>query len=119
MQYIGGFDAQILESLENALPDIAYEAILAAGNWELNAAWVHISTLVADEKTEKYLLLAAIESAGSIRPKEAHTVLGHLLDSDDEDVVETAMEALAIAEGHGNVPEFGEEEEEHEDDFPR
>lgn len=99
MQYIRGFDKQILESLSNKNPNIVYEAVCGAGNWEIDAAWPHIAALVTSEETEKDLLLAAIESAALIRPHQASEILGHLLDSDDEDITETVYEALATAEG--------------------
>lgn len=112
MEYIRGFDDQILESLGSADVDIHYHAIRAAGNWELGAAWPHIIKLLQDPATPKPLLLAAIEAAGSIRPKEAGECLVHLADSDDEEIADAADEAMSIAEiGSDDV-----EEEENEDD---
>jgi len=119
MQYVGGFDEQILGLMESENPHIAYEAVLAAGNWELDAAWTHVSALVAARETEKFLLLAAIESVGSIRPKEAQSTLGHLLESDDEDIVETTMEVMTIAESHPETLDLHGDEEENGDNFPR
>jgi hypothetical protein len=99
MQYIRGFDKQILESLSDKNPNIVYEAVCGAGNWEIDAAWPHIAALVASEETEKDLRLAAIESAALIRPHQASEILGHLLESEDEDISETVYEALAMADG--------------------
>jgi uncharacterized protein (UPF0147 family) len=62
---------RILEALETENQDIHYEAVCAAGNWEVDAAWSHITGLITTEETDKYLLLAAIEAAASIRPQEA------------------------------------------------
>jgi hypothetical protein len=98
MQYIRGFDKQILESLSNKNPNIVYEAVCGAGNWEIDAAWPHIAALVASEETEKDLLLAAIESAALIRPHQASEILGHLLDSADEDISEIVYETLVTAD---------------------
>src|ERR1035438_7783433 len=42
MRYVRGFDDQILESLKSADEDIHYEAVVAAGNWSLDAAWPHV-----------------------------------------------------------------------------
>jgi hypothetical protein len=39
MRYSRGFDTQILEALESENEDIHYEAICAAGNWEVDAAY--------------------------------------------------------------------------------
>lgn len=75
------------------------EAVVVAGNWEVDAAWPHIAALLASESTDKRLLLAAIEALATIRPDEAPEILGDLLDSDDEDIVDAAQEALAMAIG--------------------
>ena len=110
MQYIGGFDEQILESIGSKNPDILYEAICAAGNWEIDAAWPHIVALVTLEETEKELRLAAIEAAAMIRPVEAAEIFEPLTDSDDEDIVEAVYDALAMA------GEFWEDEDDDEGD---
>jgi hypothetical protein len=112
MKYIRGFDSQILESLESSNTDIHFQAIGAAGNWELADAWPHITELVSSEQTEKYLLLAAIEAAACIRPNEAEEVLGDLLDSDDEDIIDAVEEALAMA----GVAWDGDEEDDADDE---
>ncbi len=83
--------------MKATIQDIHYQAICAAGNWELDAAWPHVSRLVSVPVTDKPLLLAAIDAAASIRPQEAGLILIDLTDSDDEDIVEAAHEALAMA----------------------
>lgn len=110
MQYIDGFDEQIFESIDSKNPDILYEAICAAGNWEIDAAWPHIEALIRSNQTEKELLLAAIDAAVMIRPEEAAEILEPLTDSDDEDIVDAAYEALAMA------GEFWDDEDDDEDD---
>jgi hypothetical protein len=110
MQFIRGFDKQILESLKSQNPDIHYHAVCAAGNWEIDAAWPHIAALVTSEETEKELLLAAIEAAAFIRPHKASEILRPLLDSDDEDIVDAVYEALAMA------GELSEDEEDDDED---
>ena len=99
MRFVRGFDEQILEALDSKNPDIHCEAVLAAGNWEVDAAWPHVAALVASEETDKPLLLAAIAAAASIRPHEAAEILDDLADSDDEDIVAAVDEALAMAGG--------------------
>jgi len=113
MRWVRGFDNQILAALKSANPDIHYEAVRAAGNWELDAAWSHVVELVNDPDTPKRILLAAIGAAGSIRPAEAGMVLVDLADSDDEDIAEAADEAMMMAEG---ASAYEEEDEEEEDD---
>jgi hypothetical protein len=98
MRFVQGFENQILESLDSRNPDIHYEAVCAAGNWEIDAAWSHIEGLVTAEETDKFLLLAAIDAAAGIRPTEAPQLLVDLTDSDDEDIVEAAYEAMNMAE---------------------
>jgi hypothetical protein len=111
MRFVRGFDDQILESLDSKNPDIHYEAVCAAGNWGVDAAWPHIVALVSSKKTDKDLLLAAIEAVAIIRPEDASDVLVDLADSDDEDIVDAVNEALAMAE-----PWDDEDEDDDEDD---
>lgn len=98
MCWVRGFDTQILEALGSDNEEIHYQAVCAAGNWEIDAAWSHVSGLVSSKETDKPLLLAAIDAVASIRPQEAEVVLVDLTDSDDEDIVEAAHEAMVIAE---------------------
>ena len=99
MRRVRGFDDQILDALKRGDPEIEYEAVLAAGNWELNSAWSRITGLVHDPATPKHLLLAVINAVGCIRPREAGAILLDLADSDDEEIAEAADEAITIAEG--------------------
>jgi len=95
---IRGFNEQILETLKSENQDIYYEAVCAAGNWEVDAAWSHITPLITSKNTEKYLLLAAIKAVAGIRPQEAAQILIDLTQSEDEDIVEAASEAIEMAE---------------------
>lgn len=114
MRFVRGFDEQILEALDSKNPDIHYEAVCAAGHWEVHAAWPHVTALVTSGETDKPLLLAAIEAVARIRPQEAAEILDDLTDSDDEDIVEAVFEATAMAEGPSD-----EDDKDHEDDEPR
>jgi hypothetical protein len=82
-----------------------------AGDWSVDAAWPHVASLVAAEDVDKPLRLAAIDAVASIRPEDAEEVLGDLLDSPDEDIVEAVQEALAMAEG---APDDNGEDDERE-----
>jgi len=97
MRFIRGFDPQILEALESGDPNLELQAVCAAGNWELNAAWEHVADLAASEYTEKGLRLAAIEAIAMIDPPASGDILGELLESDDEEIVDAASEALGFA----------------------
>ena len=112
MRFVRGFDGQIVEELDNRDPTIELEAVLAAGNWGLEAAWPQVAALIHSGQTPKPLLLAAIEAVPSIRPQEASEVLSNLTESDDEDIVEAVHEALALAEGT-----YLEDEDEGDDLF--
>ena len=98
MRWVRGFDHQILEALKSADPEIHCQAVNAAGNWELDAAWPPIVALLNDADTPKPLLLAAIGAAASIRPQEVGEILIDLAASDDEEIAEAADEAIAMSE---------------------
>jgi hypothetical protein len=115
MRFIRGFDDQILESLDSKNPDIHYQAVCAAGNWEVDAAWPHITALIHSEKIGKDLLLAAIDAVAIIRPQEASEILVDLTDSDDEEIVEAAYEAMAMAEPWEDEDDEDEDDEDEDD----
>src|SRR5246127_801644 len=98
MRWVRGFDDQILMALKSDDPEIRYQAVNAAGNWELDAAWSDIVELVNDAHSPNPLLLAAIGAVGSIRPAEAREILVDLADSDDEEIAEAVDEVMAAAE---------------------
>jgi hypothetical protein len=110
MRWVRGFDDQILEALNSEDPEINYQAVIAAGNWELDRAWPHIVELVNDADSSKPLLLAAIGALSSIRPAEAPDILEDLAESDDEEIVEAVSEAMAAAEDP-----IGEEDDEEDE----
>ena len=110
MRWVRGFDDQILEALNSENPEINYQAVIAAGNWELDRAWPHIVELVNDADSSKPLLLAAIGALSSIRPAEAPDILEDLAESDDEEIVEAVSEAMAAAEDP-----IGEEDDEEDE----
>ncbi|MBW1852319.1 MAG: hypothetical protein JRJ15_13005 [Deltaproteobacteria bacterium] len=97
MQFVRGFEDQIREALNSENKDILYHAVCAAGNWEMDEAWPHIAAIIVSEESEKGLLLAAIDAATGIRPQEAAEILNSLTNSDDEDIVDAAYEAMAMA----------------------
>jgi hypothetical protein len=99
MGFVRGFDEEIVEALDSESAEIRQEAVSAAGEWGVEAAWPHIAALITTEGTAKELLLPAIGAVAVIRPREAAEILGPLSLSDDEDVVEAVDEALALAGG--------------------
>jgi uncharacterized protein (UPF0147 family) len=113
MSWIRGFEAEILEMLNSRNPAIQLEAVRAAGNWQVDAAWPHIAALIGSEATEKSLLLEAIGAAVLLRPEEACPFLMKLAGSEDEEIAEAANEAL-LEPGYDEAD--GEDEDE---DFRR
>jgi hypothetical protein len=111
MRFVPGFEKETLESLKSTDTEIQREAVLAAGEHELDAAWGHVSKLAQDRRTEKDLRIAAIGASGAIRPKEAQEFLFDLADSEDEDIAEAADDALSMI----IEPEDDEEDEDEED----
>ena len=118
MRWVEGFDDQILEALESKDDEIHFEAVRAAGNWELDEAWPHILNLVRSQDTEKLLLLAAIEAVANVRPGEAGEVLFNLTRSSDEDIVEAAEEAIEMAQEQAAIERdvFGDDEDFDDDE---
>jgi hypothetical protein len=109
MRWVRGFDEQILLALTSSDPEIKYEAVVAAGNWGLDAAWSSIVELLNDGLSPKPLLLAAIAAIGSIRPNEAPEILVDLADSDDEEITRAVVEAMATDD-----VDFDEEDDEED-----
>jgi hypothetical protein len=112
MRFVKGFEDKILESLKSKEQGVLCHAVIAAGNWEVDAAWGKIAQLVKSSTTEKQLRLAAIEAVASIRPNETD-ILEPLIDSYDEDIAEAAMDALTEA---GFISGWESEDEEDEED---
>lgn len=106
-RFLQGFDREILEALESPRPEVRREALLAAGVWQIDAAWPRVVAALADE--DRWVRLAAVEATAYIRPERAEEFLTPLLDGDDEEVGEAAAEALGMAEA------FLDEGEEDED----
>ena len=97
MRYVHGFTDEIVAALDDPDEEVRYEAVTAAGNWEVDSAWLHVSALLTAPDTDKALLLAAIEAAAAIRPQEAMPLLAELSDSDDTDISDAADNAIMMS----------------------
>jgi hypothetical protein len=113
MQFVRGFDEQILQALTDDDPAIRREAVCAAGNWGLDTAWPHIVALLESDDAGKDLLLAAIEAVAGIRPHEAARILHELADSEDGDIAEAALDAMTMADSANAI----DDEELDDDEF--
>jgi HEAT repeat protein len=100
MRWVSGFDDTILEALQSDDDEVHRQAVSAAGDQELDPAWPHVAELVSP-KTDKPLLLAAMEAAANIRPEEAGPLLVDLSKSSDEEIAEAADEAMMMADMAG------------------
>ncbi len=123
MGYVGGFEAQIVEALSSKREDLVHEAIVAADNSGVDGAWPFVARLVSDPNTPKRLLLPAISAVASIRPEEAVDLLEDLTEAKDQEVVDAAEEAIAMAaaltedeDGDDDADEDDDDDDADEDD---
>lgn len=97
MRWVDGFEASILDALRSDDDKIRYQAVRAAGNWGLDAAWAYVQPILS-QTGDKRVLLAAIDAVASIRPNEAASVLSDFTVDEDDEIVEAAQGALVAAE---------------------
>ena len=97
MYYVRGFDGEIRAALDDPDAEIRCAAVTAAGNWEVEAAWPHVSALLSAPDTDKSLLLAAIEAGAIICPHEAEPLLLALSYSADAEIAAAAGDAAMMA----------------------
>jgi hypothetical protein len=74
-----------------------------------------VAALLQQPPEDKALFLAAIEAAGTIGGAEASELLLDLTDSEDEEIVEAADDALAMKRC-GSDPYDDEDEDDEEED---
>ena len=117
MKSIRGFDNEILQALKSEDGEIRAEAAEAAVNWRLAPAWPVIRSILTGGGQPKGVLLPSIEAAASIQPEEARPLLEEFTDSEDEDIIEAAEDALAMAnaENEFDDDEFDDEDFDSED----
>jgi hypothetical protein len=110
MAHIRGFDAEILEALKSSDEELLYEAIRAAGNFEVKEAWPQIQAIIRS-RTKKPMRLVAIGAAATLCPRSELELLHDLADSEDEDIAEAAEEALMMAQAEWDGGDEDEEDE--------
>jgi HEAT repeat protein len=115
MAGVPGFENETLEALNSNDPEIHFQAVITAGEKELDAAWPHIFSLAQDDDTEKDLRIAAIGAIGGIRPAEAEELLSELSSSGDEDIAAAADDALSMI---GDPDDYLADEDEEEEERP-
>lgn len=121
MQFIPGFEAEILEALESDDPVLLHQALVAAGDQEVAGAWSRIQELVAaagadpppflDARTDiRKVLLAAIEAAVTVNPWETPDLLLPFTDGPDQEISAAATDAISAAEVYREVRELTDED---------
>ncbi|MCG8419927.1 MAG: hypothetical protein MJE77_18500 [Proteobacteria bacterium] len=99
LEYIRGFDEEILRTLDSEDAHLRFHAIRAAKNAQLAAAWSHLSRLACDNDAEKALRMTAISALPHIRADQAAPLLAQLADSaEDRDIALAASCAHLEAE---------------------
>jgi len=116
MEYVRGFDEQILEALRSEEPELVFHAVCAAGSQELDAAWDAITALATDAKADQELRLVAIDATVAIRPAGVRRALLELIDDDDQAVVEAAEEAMELADEIAELSDRGDWDDDDDDD---
>jgi uncharacterized protein (UPF0147 family) len=97
MRFVPGFDKEILSAVKGSDPELKFEAVLAAGAQGVAAAWPTVESLLTTSPSAgRDLLFAAIQAAPGVSPKKARPILEDLADSDDEEIVEAAEDALSM-----------------------
>lgn len=94
MQWVRGFDNEILAALKSPDPEIQKEAVEAAGRWSMSAAWRQVAHILRDKHAPKRLRLTAIAASPEIRKEEAAALLQELTRSEDREIAEAADEVL-------------------------
>ena len=112
MRYVASFEEQILEAIDHPDQEIHYEAIRAAGVWEVEAAWPHIRSLLhGAPATPRPLLIAAICAAGDIGGEEGLEMLQKYSTCADEELAGAADEALLFSDTEIDWDRLGWEDE--------
>jgi tetratricopeptide (TPR) repeat protein len=124
MRFVQGFADEIVEALGDDDTEVLYQAVCAAADQGVDGAWPYVRRLVLaaasgalivpdDPDAEWSILLAAMNAVASIRPLEAHETLSGLVESDDEEISEAAIEVLDMVEGlwmDEDEDDYGEDE---------
>lgn len=112
MQFVPGFEKEILEALESPERDVRYHAVRAAGSWDVPESWPVIRDILRTED-DKGLLLAAIEAAinHTTDPDRLADTVGGLIDHPDSDISQAALDGLATAEAIRDAAEGDEGDE--------
>jgi hypothetical protein len=93
MGHVEGFGSEIAAVVGSEKGLFLYEAVRAAGRMEVEAAAKRIRQIALSESAETELRLVAIEALPGV-DRDCEEVLQELLESDDEEIVVAAEDAL-------------------------
>lgn len=99
MGYVPGFSDQVKEALASNEPELVLAVVQAAANGSADigqAAEPTLLRMAGDRHTELEVRLDAIAALANVDSRESLELLETLASSPDEDVADTASEALAI-----------------------
>ena len=113
MQFIPGFDDQLLEALESDDPDLLCTALQSAGERALEAAWPRVRQILQEGQGDPDVLAAAMRAAACLKPRLAETLILPYLMQKDPELREAAEDALSEA----HIMRGGLDDDEGEDDF--
>ena len=126
MQFIPGFDDQLLEALESDDPDLLCTALQSAGERALEAAWPRVRRILQEGQGDPDVLAATMQAAACIKPRLAEKLLQPYLMHEDPELPEAAEDALGEAHimrgglddeaGEGDFLDDGEDDDEWDDD---
>lgn len=105
-RHVRGFEDQILSALKSDDHDLLFEAVIGAGELELEDALTRVTELALSTRTEKNLRINAIRALAFINPETAEEVLPDLDDGGDREISQAVINAL----------DFGDDDD-LEDDF--
>jgi len=94
MGYLDGFEAIILESLDDPSNDVVREAVTAAGRHALEAAGTKVLAMVEQTERGPDVQRAAIEALAQLRPEGTADALNRIIEHSAEPLASAANVAL-------------------------
>jgi HEAT repeat protein len=114
MGYLPGFEETILKAMtEDEHPGVRREALLAAGNQEIDAAGPEVLRVAGDRGAPTELRIAAVAALETIFPEGSQELLETLAEAEDEELAEAASATLEERVVFGSL--YSDEEDLDED----
>ena len=101
MAFVPGFQAEILQALEDHHVPVRRAALMAAGEQEVEAAGPAVLAVARDQEMALDLRVVAIEALAHLNPPGSEEYLSVVAAGADEDLAEVAEDALAEREAMG------------------